>query len=525
MSGSAPTPSTSTIPSSGLAVTNTQWLGANCLVTARDENSINGLRTAIKKEDRSSLAPKELYKVQLACQKGVKTIFSMMALSDQSNKTSIKGVYDVQTRLDELKKAIQDDDMHDVFMIASEFEKDATGIYIPKSTATQLDLFTVYTEVDLETVKHWNAYCLAYGPTYMAQNLAWGMEKILNSCDDYLRTKILESVNKYSVMHRGSIVVFKHMITLIISTSNSSLRSMTNRMTNLRITDFDGENVAEAVSFFRGGRTILSNNNFEPPDFDNIIFDSFKASSTPEFNALVSTMQTNKALGVPMVPVGLGTTKSVDSTSPRDQIDDCLQALENHYMNLVSKSKWLAKSNTHQQDSSFNIQSKTNDNSTPTPSNGGKKLICFNCGKDGHGYPDCDIPLDQDRIKRNRAKFLQNRSNPSGFETPSSRSATTASRTGGGKDLSIIPPNPGKPHVRILGSGKILYWCATCGKWNESHETRYHSSENALSAQDGDGAKEDTQSHSGATLTTQSDDNSTDLGGVVRGSFGPPHFI
>ena len=153
----------------------------------------------------------------------------------------------------------------------------------------------------------------------MAQNLAWGMENILNSCDTSLCTKILESVNKYSVIHRGSIVVFNHIITLIISTSNSSLRSMTNRMTELRITDFDGENVAQAVSFFRGGRTILCNNNFEFPDFDNIIFDSFKASSTPEFNSLVSTMQTNKALGVPMVPVELGSV-----SDDRYQIDDCM---------------------------------------------------------------------------------------------------------------------------------------------------------------------------------------------------------
>ena len=178
---------------------------------------------------------------------------------------------------------------------------------------------------------------------------------------------------------------------------------MTNRMNNLRITDFDGENVAQAVSFFRGGRTILSNNNFEPPDFDDIIFESFKTSSTPTFNALVTTMQTNKTLGVPMIPLSIAALGSIDPSVTRDQIDDCLQALETSYMDLVSKGKWLAKSDTHNHESTFTTDSSASSSGERDKS----KLTCFNCGKAGHGYPDCDLPLDQARIKTNRENFLR----------------------------------------------------------------------------------------------------------------------
>ena len=315
-------------------------------------------------------------------------------------------------------------------------------------------------------------------------------------------------------------------MTLIISTSNSSLRSMTNRMTSLRITDFDGKNVAQAVSYFRGGRTILLKNNFEPPDFDTIIFDSFKASSTPEFNALVTTMQTNKSLGVSMVPVGLAALGHTDSSIGRDQIDDCLQAMETEYMNLVSKNKWLAKSGTHDQESSFNSAGSTR-NITNKSNGGSSKLTCFNCGKTGHGYPDCDKPINEETIKANRDKFLANKSSARNCQSnrPSSRPVNTNnSSTTSSQDLSIIPPKEGKPHVRILSSGKVLYWCQTCARWNDSHETRFHTDENALCT---NSTPSDDQSQSGATLGTQAEYTNlvTDIGGAVRGSFGPPHFL
>ena len=204
-STTTPNPSTTTTTTPTMSAPNpkeAQWLGQDSLAAARSSDDVYGIRMAITKHDRASLAPKELQKVQDTCQKGITPVFTMMKLSDQAEKTNIKGVYDVQTRLNELEKSIKDCDMHDVFTIASAFEKNADDIFVPTSTATELNLFTNYTDIDLQTVKHWNAYCLYYGATYKAQNLTWGMEKILNSCDVYLRTKILESINKYDVMHR-----------------------------------------------------------------------------------------------------------------------------------------------------------------------------------------------------------------------------------------------------------------------------------------------------------------------------------
>ena len=163
-------------------------------------------------------------------------------------------------------------------------------------------------------------------------------------------------------------------------------------------------------------------------------------------------------------------------------------------------------------------------------------LKCFNCGKEGHGYPDCDQPLDQDRIKANREKFRASKVSGNISTRGTQRRSTGSTREQGSNsstsgpssdtDISLIPPKAGKPHVRILGSGKVLYWCQLCAKWNESHETRFHTDDNALLSR-GTTDSTDDQSQSGATIATQPEDvqTITDIGGAVRSSFGPPHFL
>ena len=39
-------------------------------------------------------------------------------------------------------------------------------------------------------------------------------------------------------------------------------------------------------------------------------------------------MQTNKTLGVPMVPLGIAAVGTGGATTPRDQIDDCLHNID-----------------------------------------------------------------------------------------------------------------------------------------------------------------------------------------------------
>ena len=188
-STSAPGPSPSTAPSIP-----TTWLGSNSRTTVRLLNDIDNVGNAIKKQDRNKLPSKDFMKLKETCEKGMTDKFSMMKLSDQSEK-SLKGIYDINTRLVELRKTFRDNDMDDVFTIASEFSLDAvTNTQTPLPSATKLNLFDAYTQVDLETVKHMCEFTMAFGADYMVENLKWGTEKILNSCDQDLKSKINENL-------------------------------------------------------------------------------------------------------------------------------------------------------------------------------------------------------------------------------------------------------------------------------------------------------------------------------------------
>ena len=46
-------------------------------------------------------------------------------------------------------------------------------------------------------------YFYKYGQEYHGKNVAWGGEKILNSCDATLCDKLIESTRGWSAMHKG----------------------------------------------------------------------------------------------------------------------------------------------------------------------------------------------------------------------------------------------------------------------------------------------------------------------------------
>ena len=505
---------TSAPPTTAPTVTSS-WLGADSLSTARLITDIGNVGNAIKKEDRHTLPSKDFMKLKETCERGVTDKFSMMKLSDQSEQ-SLKGIYDIGNRLLDLKKAFKDHDMDDVFAVASSFNTDpTTNLLVPAPTAVKKNLFDDYTQVDLETVKNMCAFTMAYGADYMVENLKWGTEKILNSCDSDLKSKINENLIQFEPNQQGSIVAFKLMMNLVTSTSTAALRGITNRMEKLRVHHFDGENVSAAVSFFRAGRTILKNNKAEPKDMATLIFNCFNCSSTKKFNTLVDSMDSNQVLNVTMSPEGVGNISATSS----DAIDSFLQTLEVKYVEHLSNNTWEAKSTSKSQDSSFNA--------TGTDSRRSREnLTCFNCGKKGHGYPNCPEPINQARIDANKEKFLASKrqSNDSSNQSSNSGSNPQGSNLSSGpnQDLSKIPPKPGMPNYRVLnkGRGPLVWWCEICGKWNEDHETSKHPTNAANNVSEGDDASTAASSHP----DTSQHIDSSDFGGFAQGSLTTPHF-
>ena len=254
------------------AMSTCNFLGVEKRSTRRDKNDILSIGISVSKEERENLKnsdKKTYYKVRESCTKGIVNKFTQLkAIDENSPIEHFESVYSVVTRFDDLQESLRVNDMIGVFTIASSYERDGTG---PSAGATPIDLFHNIKTADMEVIKLANQYFMEYGKDYHGENVGWSGEKILNSCDDALRDKLIESTRGWSPVHKGGPTYLKLLMGHIVATSKKSLRSLLNKVSSLKLTDFNGEDVTKAVSFLRGAVLILKDNDSLPSDFLTLV--------------------------------------------------------------------------------------------------------------------------------------------------------------------------------------------------------------------------------------------------------------
>ena len=428
------------------------------------------------KEGRAKLKTADLksyLRMVERCQKGMTTKFALLEPLDQdAGLERLKKSYNVMTRRDELRKEIEDADMDDVFHIPLEY--DENGIPTSKKSVYLLD--TTH-GVDLgQVIKASALYALKSPVEYHPQNISWSGEKILASCEDDLKEKIIQSAKSVPVAKRGGPVYLYLMNALIISTSEKAMRGLTEKISSLKLTSFNGENVLTAGSYLKGALNLLDAHERTPKDINLLIFRIFESGTTSEFTDYVksvqSSLETSKLFGH-------------DNKMTPEQI---ITAFENKYSDLLGQDQWVAKTTTDSP-SAFSAETST-----------GK--ICFNCGALDHIVPECPKPRDENAIKQRRALF--NKGNQNGRQGGRGRGRGGRGRGGrggrggrsgrGGRnngqnggtdsdnqssttdDVNLKkPPKAGESHKKTI-AGKQLLWCGLCGKWGV-HDTAQHPSD------------------------------------------------
>ena len=422
------------------------WLGGEEQRKAiRPSNEIAGLGMGVTKKDREGLKqndPKTYYKVRDNAIEGMQNKFSQLKSFDENATMEHLGaVYSIVTRFDDLKAQLVKSNLVNVFTIPSEFVyDDSLMAYVLDSQAVPMDLFVDGNYAELETVKLANAHYMQLGTSFHSENIAWSGDKILNSCDAELRDKLVESIRAWPEEFKGGPTYLKLLQQLVLSTSEKSLRSLTNKLARLTIADFPGEDVTKAVSFIRGAVLILKDNNALPSDIITQVLQIFKKSCCESFRIHVTNIDSLITLKV----------KSY-------HLDDLLTDLDKNYIDLLGQNEWTAKSPTVDQQSGFNA----------TPGSDKRKIICFNCGGIFHGVADCPHPRDETAISL--CKELM-----SAFGKPKD------SVTKGTRDPYLIPPRRGEPQEKVI-DGKFMKWCGKpgCKKWNPDHTTDEHDAHNA----------------------------------------------
>jgi Zinc knuckle len=191
--------------------------------------------------------------------------------------------------------------------------------------------------------------------------------------------------------------MFFLIIRCIQSNSETAITHLKKQIKNLKLRDLLGENVDTAISLIKTTYQALENTSppehtstYIPEDFAQPILKVLQTSSVRRFNDAFDQEETqvrheaNKFGGRPQWP-------------PLNQI---LNLATNTYHEMQAKNTWNVL--THNKKQAYLGSSQGG-------SGGGApkrfKLLCWNCGEEGHGLRDCKEPKNKANIEKNKQKF------------------------------------------------------------------------------------------------------------------------
>jgi len=315
-------------------------------------------------------------------------VFSM----DLDDDKKLEHVRNLNLQLKLLKEHLVDHDMEDVFTIV--IPKEVTeSVEILKET---YDLFTSFPKLHPKLVSNSCAWYNSWAAEdYVGENMKLSFEFFRNNTDEYLFNKTLETYEQYPVMSRGGPLMACLLLSKILSTTESAIEILIKKIQKIEIRDIQGEDVDSVVSLVRSTVDVLRSasdegRSYVPDDFPKTVLQVFQTSSNKVFNDTFEEEQ--KAV-----------QRESDKSGRKPQwplVETTLLQAERVYQRLVIEGTWCVSAS--QKRHALNVSGFK----------GGKpprdldKRTCWNCGKLGCSVEVCDKPKDQNRIDKNRKKFM-----------------------------------------------------------------------------------------------------------------------
>jgi hypothetical protein len=234
-----------------------------------------------------------------------------------------------------------------------------------------------------------------------SQNLQLTYKHLVHNTEDDLVTKVNETYSEYPTAERGGPLFFKIMMDKLQNNSEDAATYLISVVKNLKITDYDGENVDNVVSLVRGAHKRLLNlksrtqKSLLPDDFAETLLQVFQTSSVPEFNTLFAHEKTQLEL-----------TELRTGEKKYPAISDILSFATAKYRKLYATGEWTGVNNKLNETgfiAAFNAALVTTNLKTGNP-NQRLKTLCFNCGG-AHPLSACTEARDETRIAANKKKF------------------------------------------------------------------------------------------------------------------------
>jgi hypothetical protein len=196
----------------------------------------------IDKDNHPATGTADLVKFTSGATEGLKTKFRLMSLSWKDND-QLDTVYSISLLIVELTKHLTRFDMVDVFKrVLLPTSANDKGVLSMRSLLTNYSTMTVN-----ECRASMEQYRL-YGQAYHLQNLFWSHETLERSCEDDLQNKILEKSRDIPSIQMGGPTFLALIMHEVTSTTEDSIHALTSRTTNMKLTNFKGEDVTKAAS-------------------------------------------------------------------------------------------------------------------------------------------------------------------------------------------------------------------------------------------------------------------------------------
>ena len=141
----------------------------------------------------------------------------------------------------------------------------------------------------------------AAGKTYLVENLLWSGQKIKNSCSAALKEKLIKKTISWPVVWQTGVVYLKLIIDFIKASTPKSTRMLINKLQDLSVCNYDGENICLCCSTIKGAHEVLANKKAVPHNFVDLVFDVLERFSVEKFVTYMRGIKKNHKQKVKVV--------------------------------------------------------------------------------------------------------------------------------------------------------------------------------------------------------------------------------
>ena len=365
----------------------------------RDED-IKLESSTLSENSRGAKGSSELQKNKYRATKGTENKFiTLQALATSSTTTDTEeegvvttsGVSVVFQKCEEaskeLKAIITQFDYHkavDIPELVDESKSASNGRW----GTTTVNLLENPTLVLLGTVKQYVSDTMQYTPVNATarQTQVWMLDSLRNSVSSDLKTLVDNKFDALPIYEQGGSVYLKLLFDIIYNMTEPVIRALQKWFKNFRhngLQKVKGENALVFGSTAKNIAKRLNEVNALPSDAATDILEGLVKTSHQEFSNTFAHYRTlaNQSL----LTVGTFKNKTV-----LEKIMMYLTEAEDLYIVYTVNNTWKYKHAT----SYYTGEARVD-------------LICFNCGKVGHGVRDCKEPRDQARIDKGVAEYRQ----------------------------------------------------------------------------------------------------------------------